>query len=89
MTKSYCTQNNGDCSTCSLVNYNRDCRNIPVPVLCGYKEAAEIMGVDKKALAVYIKRGWPGGRQFPEPVQRLASGPVWRKSDIIKFKEEL
>ena len=25
--KSYCTQNNGDCSTCSLVNYGRDCQN--------------------------------------------------------------
>jgi hypothetical protein len=25
--KSYCTQNNGDCSTCGLVSYNRDCQN--------------------------------------------------------------
>jgi len=25
--KSYCTQNNGDCSTCSLKNYGRDCQN--------------------------------------------------------------
>lgn len=23
----YCTQNNGDCKTCSLVNYGRDCKN--------------------------------------------------------------
>ena len=30
MKKPYCTQNNGDCSTCSLVNYNRDCYNAPV-----------------------------------------------------------
>ena len=30
MTKSYCTQNNGDCSTCSLVNYGRDCQNVPL-----------------------------------------------------------
>lgn len=30
MIKSYCTQNNGDCSTCSLVNYNRDCYNQPI-----------------------------------------------------------
>lgn len=28
--KDYCTQNNGDCSTCSLVNYGRDCRNKPI-----------------------------------------------------------
>lgn len=23
----YCSQNDGDCSTCSLCNYNRDCHN--------------------------------------------------------------
>lgn len=28
--KSYCTQNNGDCITCSLVNYGLDCANNPV-----------------------------------------------------------
>ena len=28
--KEYCTQNDGDCSTCSLVNYGRDCRNNPI-----------------------------------------------------------
>ena len=26
--KDYCTQNDGDCETCSLVNYGRDCRNV-------------------------------------------------------------
>jgi hypothetical protein len=28
--KSYCTQNDGDCETCGLVNYGRDCRNVPL-----------------------------------------------------------
>jgi hypothetical protein len=28
--KSYCTQNNSDCSNCSLVNYGRDCQNNPI-----------------------------------------------------------
>lgn len=28
--KSYCTQNDGDCSSCSLVSYGRDCQNNPV-----------------------------------------------------------
>jgi len=28
--KIYCTQNNGDCNTCSLVNYNMDCQNNPI-----------------------------------------------------------
>jgi hypothetical protein len=26
----YCTQNDNDCKTCSLVNYNKDCRNNPI-----------------------------------------------------------
>lgn len=28
--KKYCTQNSGDCSTCSLVNYGLDCLNKPL-----------------------------------------------------------
>lgn len=28
--KAYCTQNNGECETCSLSNYGRDCRNNPI-----------------------------------------------------------
>ena len=28
--KPYCTQNGGDCETCSLVNYGRDCQNNPL-----------------------------------------------------------
>ena len=30
--KEYCTRNNGDCSTCNLVNYGLDCGNNPLPV---------------------------------------------------------
>jgi len=30
MKKTYCTQNNGDCKTCSLVNYGRDCQDNPI-----------------------------------------------------------
>ena len=38
MKKTYCTQNNGDCETCSLVNYGLDCQNNPVqmPRRTGY-----------------------------------------------------
>ena len=25
--KIYCTQNDGDCETCGLVNYGKDCKN--------------------------------------------------------------
>lgn len=27
----YCSQNNYNCETCSLVNYGRDCHNNPLP----------------------------------------------------------
>mgnify|MGYP005857732625 CR=1 FL=1 len=27
MNTDYCTQNQGDCATCSLVSYGKDCRN--------------------------------------------------------------
>ena len=30
MKKEYCTQNNGNCQTCSLVNYGLDCANNPI-----------------------------------------------------------
>ncbi len=30
MKKDYCTQNDGDCSTCSLTSYGRDCMNEPI-----------------------------------------------------------
>ena len=29
-TPDYCTQNDGNCPTCSLVNYGRDCANNPL-----------------------------------------------------------
>ena len=28
--RDYCTQNENDCLTCSLVNYGRDCENNPI-----------------------------------------------------------
>jgi hypothetical protein len=30
MIKSYCTQNEGNCTTCSLTSYNHDCQNNPI-----------------------------------------------------------
>lgn len=30
MKPTYCVQNDGKCEICSLVNYGRDCRNVPI-----------------------------------------------------------
>jgi hypothetical protein len=54
-----------------------------VPVMAGVAEAAEVMGWDKRRVITYIYRG-----SFPQPIQSLASGRVWRRSDIEAFAKE-
>jgi hypothetical protein len=49
--------------------------------LVGVAEAAEILGWDKRKIATYISRG-----VFPDPVQRLASGPIWTRKQIEDYK---
>jgi len=51
-----------------------------VPALAGVAEAAEVMGWDKRRVITYIDRG-----RFPEPIQSLASGRVWIRSDVEEF----
>lgn len=53
------------------------------PPLAGVAEAAEIIGWDKRRVVTYIDRG-----RFPEPVQTLASGRVWNRSDIEAYAAE-
>jgi hypothetical protein len=53
------------------------------PVLAGVAEAAEVMGWDKRRVVTYIDRG-----RFPEPLQSLASGRIWLRSDIEAFAEQ-
>ncbi len=50
------------------------------PQLAGVAEAAAIMGWDKRRVVTYIDRG-----SFPEPVQQLASGRLWLRSDVEAF----
>jgi len=40
--KFYCTQNDGECETCSLVNYNRDCYNNPFGAAWHGKDVRDI-----------------------------------------------
>lgn len=49
--------------------------------LVGVAEAAELLGWKKQKVATYITRG-----VFPEPIQRLASGPIWLRSQIETYK---
>ena len=50
------------------------------PTLVGVAEAAAILGWDKRRIFTYLSRG-----SFPEPIAALASGRVWRRSDIEAF----
>ncbi|TMK96365.1 MAG: hypothetical protein E6G40_12245 [Actinobacteria bacterium] len=54
-----------------------------IPMLAGVAEAAEVMGWDKRRVITYIDRG-----RFPEPLQSLASGRVWVRSEVEAFARE-
>lgn len=45
--------------------------------LAGLAETATILGVTKRTALAYTKRP-----DFPEPLARLASGPVWDEADV-------
>jgi len=53
------------------------------PLLAGVAEAAQVMGWDKRRVITYIDRG-----KFPAPVQSLASGRVWLRSDVERFAQD-
>jgi hypothetical protein len=57
----YCTQNNGDCPACNLVNYGRDCQDNPVDYVAF---AASAMGRSKSPAktAAVRENGKKGGR---------------------------
>ena len=50
------------------------------PELAGLQEVAEILGVPKRTAARYVRRA-----DFPPPLDRLASGPVWRRVDVEQW----
>ena len=68
-----------------LASFKRDLAELETnhkKEIVGHYEVAKILGWQKQQVAVYISRG-----KFPEPLQKLASGPIWLKEDIEKFKE--
>jgi predicted DNA-binding transcriptional regulator AlpA len=51
--------------------------------LCGVSEIADMLGVSRqRAFQISTAQG------FPIPLDRLASGPVWRRSAIEKWAEK-
>jgi DNA-directed RNA polymerase specialized sigma24 family protein len=47
------------------------------PDLVGTTEAAEILGVKPTTISANLRRG-----RFPEPIVRLACGPIWLRETI-------
>src|SRR5437762_37994 len=45
--------------------------------IVGVTEVAQILGWDRRKVAVYAKRG-----HLPKPIAALAGGRVWRRADI-------
>lgn len=54
-----------------------------IPPLVGVTDAAEILGWSKQQVNVYLSRG-----KFPEPIQRISSGPIWTRQQILDYKNE-
>lgn len=56
----YCTQNNGDCTTCNLTNYGLDCANNPVgkKPMPKRKDAFERFAIEQGI--------WPGPQTMAE-----------------------
>lgn len=50
--------------------------------LVGLSETAELLDWSKQQVSVYVQRG-----KFPEPILRLASGPIWTKIQIEDFRD--
>lgn len=53
-----------------------------IPKLAGLAEVAGLAGVSRQRAGQIVKHP-----DFPEPVQRLAMGPVWLEADVVKFIE--
>jgi hypothetical protein len=48
--------------------------------LMGFSEIADLLDVPKRTAARYAKRP-----DFPEPVRRLAAGPIWVRRDVERW----
>lgn len=76
----------------------RPWRTSRLPDLVGSKETCEILGIQKMTLTRWLKPGtgpWgPDGQYGPNgtymiPPKYIAAGPVWVKSDVERFAEEI
>lgn len=51
--------------------------------LMGTSEVAALLGVSRQRVQQLSKT-----EQFPEPVARLAAGPIWEREDVERWARE-
>ena len=62
--KAYCTQNTGDCRTCSLSSYGRDCRNNRIEEPTGAKLTEDTFRTYMNAVKVLETADYLAGYQY-------------------------
>lgn len=76
----------------------RPWRTPRLPDLVGFKEACEILGVQKMSLHRWQKKGsgantpWGGfgpDQTYMIPAARVQSGPLWDRRDVERFAAEI
>ncbi len=50
--------------------------------LAGIREIAELLGVSRQRASQLAQ-----SKSFPPPLDRIAQGPVWRRSDVERWAE--
>src|SRR2546430_17365174 len=50
--------------------------------LVGLSEVADLLGTSRQAVANWRQKRQGG---FPEPIAKLKSGPIWRRTDIVDW----
>ncbi len=60
-----------------------DSAPMPPDDLAGVAEISAMLGVTKNTVLKYTRRP-----DFPEPLDRLATGPVWKRSDVEAWARE-
>jgi hypothetical protein len=54
--------------------------DVPPGDLLGFAEIVKYLDLPERTVARYVKRP-----DFPEPVVRLAAGPVWHRADVDRW----
>ncbi len=64
-------------------NLDAELRQPIMPTLVGVAEIAQRLGVSRQRVSELA-----GTDQFPEPIARLAAGPIWAEPTLLRFVEQ-